>query len=132
MDYSVETSSGFAGLGLGFTIVWLAVVILLIASAWKIFTKARKPGWAAIIPFYNIIVVLQIVGRPVWWILLLLFVPLVNFIIMIIVLNDLSKSFGKGVGYTLGLFFLSIIFLPLLGFGSAQYVGPGGQAQTTE
>ena len=132
MDYSVETSSGFAGLGLGFTIVWLAVVILLIASAWKIFTKAGKPGWAAIIPFYNIIVVLQIVGRPVWWILLLLFVPLVNFIIMIIVLNDLSKSFGKGVGYTLGLFFLSIIFLPLLGFGSAQYVGPGGQAQTTE
>jgi len=132
MDYSVETSSGFAGLGLGFTIVWLAVVILLIASAWKIFTKAGNPGWAAIIPFYNIIVVLQIVGRPVWWILLLLFVPLVNFIIMIIVLNDLSKSFGKGVGYTLGLFFLSIIFLPLLGFGSAQYVGPGGQAQTTE
>jgi hypothetical protein len=105
------------------TIIWLAIVVLVIAAQWAIFTKAGKPGWAAIIPIYNTIVLLQIVGRPVWWIILLL-IPIVNIIVGIIVLNDLSKSFGKGVGFTLGLIFLSIIFYPILGFGSARYVGP--------
>jgi hypothetical protein len=104
----------------------LILAIFLIASLWKLFTKAGKPGWAVIIPIYNLIVLLQIVGRPVWWILLIFFVPVVNFIIWIIVLNELSKSFGKGIGYTIGLFFLPIIFFPILGFGSDKYVGPGG------
>jgi hypothetical protein len=127
MDYSVETSSSFGGMSVGFMIVWLIVVIFLIAAEWKIYTKAGKPGWAVLIPIYNLIVFLQIVGRPVWWIILLL-IPGVNFIILIILVNDLSKSFGKGVGYTLGLIFLSIVFIPLLGFGDAKYVGPGGSA----
>ena len=108
-------------------IIWVIVMLFLIASEWKIFTKAGKPGWAILIPIYNIIVFLQIVGRPVWWIILLL-IPVVNFIILIILVNDLSKSFGKGVGYTLGLLFLGILFVPLLGFGSAEYVGPGGSS----
>ncbi|HCQ30731.1 MAG TPA: signal peptidase I [Flavobacteriales bacterium] len=99
----------------------LAVIILMIASMWKIFTKAGQPGWASIIPIYNIIVLLKIVNRPVWWIILLL-IPIVNFITMIIVLNDLSKSFGKGVGFTIGLILLPIIFYPLLAFGDAEYV----------
>jgi Family of unknown function (DUF5684) len=110
-----------AGAATGFIELILAVVI--IASLWKIFSKAGKPGWAAIIPLYNYWVLLQIVGRPGWWILLF-FVPFVNLIIGIIVLNDLSKSFGKGVGFTIGLFFLSFIFLPILGFGDAKYMGP--------
>jgi hypothetical protein len=129
MDYSVETSSGFGVMSTGYIIVWLIIMIFLLAAEWKIFTKAGKPGWAILIPIYNIIVFLEIVGRPLWWIVLLL-IPFVNLIIMIILINDLSKSFGKGVGYTLGLLFLSIVFVPLLGFGNAQYVGPGG-AQTT-
>jgi uncharacterized membrane protein YhaH (DUF805 family) len=76
-------------------------------------------------------VLLKIVGRPGWWLILLL-IPLVNFIVAIVIHVDLAKSFGKGVGFGLGLTFLGIIFYPLLGFGDAQYQGPsaaGGQMQ---
>ena len=106
-----------------FMIVILAIVVVMIASLWKVFTKAGQPGWAAIIPFYNLIVLCQIVGRPLWWIVLCL-IPFVNFVIVILVYIDLAKSFGKSTGFGLGMFFLGFIFLPILGFGSAQYVGP--------
>ena len=106
--------------------VWLAIVILMVVSMWVIFSKAGQPGWAAIIPIYNIVVLLQIVGRPIWWIILLL-IPFVNIVVMIMVYNDLSKVFGKGPGFTVGLIFLSIIFFPVLAFGNAQYTNPGQQ-----
>jgi len=108
-------------------IIYIAVIIIAIAGMWKAFEKAGQPGWAVIIPIYNIIVLLKIVGRPVWWIVLYL-IPLVNFVISIIVSIDLAKSYGKGTGYGVGLLFLPFIFYPMLGFGSAQYVGPGGVA----
>lgn len=109
-----------AGLGIGFTIFWLAIAILMIASMWKVFVKAGKPGWAAIIPIYNFVVLCEIAGKPAWWVVLL-FVPVVNFIIIIILSIALAKKFGKGTGYGLGLAFLGIIFYPMLGFGDAQY-----------
>jgi hypothetical protein len=99
---------------------------------WKVFTKAGQPGWASIIPIYNIYIWCKIVGRPWWWILLML-IPFVNFIVAIILCIDLAKSFGKGVGFGIGLALLGIIFFPILGFGSAQYQGPsaGGSAPRT-
>ena len=103
------------------------VLVLGIVALWKIFTKAGEEGWKSIIPIYNTIVLLKIVGRPAWWILLML-IPFVNFIVLVIVLNDLSKSFGHGIGFTLGLLFFSTIFYLILGFGSSRYVGPGGVA----
>ena len=103
------------------------VIIFLIASIWKVFTKAGQPGWASIIPIYNIIVMLQIVGRPWWWILLLL-IPIVNLVIFIIISIDMAKSFGKGAGFGIGLFLLGIIFYPILGFGNATYQGPSVKA----
>ncbi len=110
--------------------VWIIIgciaAIVGIAAMWRVFTKAGKPGWASIIPIYNIIVLLEIVGRPAWWFLLLL-VPFVDIIIMIIVLNDLSKSFGHGVGFTLGLLFLGVIFWCVLAFGPSRYVGPAAK-----
>lgn len=111
------------------TLAGLAILVLLLASLWKIFTKAGKPGWAAIIPFYNMIVLLQIVGRPVWWFVLLL-IPFVNIVFSIIVAHDTSKSFGRGVGTTLLLIFLPFIGYPMLAFGSASYVGPSAGAGT--
>ena len=108
-------------------VVYLAIVVFMIASVWKVFTKAGKPGWACLIPIYNIIVMLEIVGRPIWWVILML-IPFVGFVIMIIVALDLAKSFGKGAGFGIGLIFLGIIFYPILGFGSAQYQGPAVQA----
>ena len=107
----------------------LLVALLIIVAMWKVFTKAGQPGWASIIPIYNLYIWCKIVGRPWWWILLML-IPFVNFIIAIILCIDLAKSFGKGVGFGLGLALLGFIFWPILGFGSAQYQGPaaGGPA----
>ncbi|MEK6770141.1 MAG: DUF5684 domain-containing protein [Pseudomonadota bacterium] len=107
-------------------LIYLAVFIFLIASFWKVFTKAGQPGWASIIPIYNFIVMLQIVGRPWWWILLLL-IPIVGIVIAIIVSIDMAKSFGKGVGFGIGLALLGIIFYPILGFGGAKYQGPSAK-----
>ncbi len=111
-------------------VVWVLIGVLMIVSMWKIFVKAGKPGWASIIPIYNIIVLLQIVGKPWWW-LLLMIIPIVNFIaapvLGIWMINLLSKSFGQGVGFTLGLLFLAIIFYPLLAFGKYTYVGAAGK-----
>jgi hypothetical protein len=128
MDPSMPQQSGGSGAGaVVVTIIYLAILILMIASVWKIFTKAGKPGWAAIVPIYNIIVLLQICGKPVWWIILLL-IPIVSLIIAIILCVALAQVFGKGVGFAIGLFLLGIVFFPMLAFGSAQYVGPDGAA----
>jgi Family of unknown function (DUF5684) len=107
-------------------IIYLAVIVLEIAAMWKVFVKAGQPGWAAIIPFYNTYILLKIVGRPGWWLILFL-IPLVNIVMWIIVALDLSKSFGKSAGFTVGLVLLGIIFIPILGFGSAAYRGQGAQ-----
>ena len=98
----------------------------MIASGWKIFSKAGQPGWAAYVPVYNLLVLLEIVGKPWWWLLLML-IPVVNIVLLIIVLNNLSRSFGKGAGFTVGMIFLGFIFMPILAFGSAKYVGSGVQ-----
>jgi len=123
VDYSYSASGQGKAPGPLFWIFYLAFTILMIAAWWKIFTKAGQPGWACIIPIYNLYVWCKIVGRPWWWILLML-IPFVNFIILIILIIDLAKSFGKGVGFGIGLLLLAVIFFPILGFGSAQYQGP--------
>lgn len=103
-------------------LIWLVLIILPIVAFWMIFKKAGKPGWAAIIPIYNMVVLCEIVGRPAWWVVLL-FIPFVNFIILIILMWDLARSFGKGVGFTIGLILLSYIFILILAFGKAAYAG---------
>jgi len=101
----------------------LAVLAFFLWVFWKIFEKAGKPGWAAIIPIYNVIVLLEIVGRPVWWILLL-FIPVVNIVVGFLLALDLSRSFGHELAFALGLFFLGFIFYPILAFGADTYRGP--------
>lgn len=115
--------TGLMAAGAGILIFELVLLVVLAASFWKIFTKAGKPGWAAIVPIYNIIVFLEIVGKPTWWIILLL-IPFVNIIIAIILVHRLSLSFGQGVGMTILCIVVGIIGYPILGFGSAKYVGP--------
>ncbi len=84
---------------------------------WKVFVKAGQPGWASI-PIYNLYVWCKIVGRPGWWIILML-IPFVNIIVGIVLCIDMAKSFGKGAGFGIGLAFLGIIFLPILGWQCA-------------
>lgn len=104
-------------------LIQLAIVVVILVGAWKVFEKAGKPGWAAIIPIYNAIVLLEIVGRPIWWIVLFL-IPCVNIIISLIVSIDLAKSFGKSEIFGVGLWLLGFIFVPILGFGNDRYIGP--------
>ncbi len=105
-------------------IISLALVVLFFVGLWKVFLKAGKPGWAAIVPFYNLYVMLELVGRPWWWLLLMLFIPPVGFVLYIIVCVDLAKTFGRGTGFGVGLALLGFIFFPLLGFSDATYGGP--------
>lgn len=134
-DYSAiyESSASSTVLGaalgtmLGFIIVFsLIVCVLSIIAMWRIFTKAGKPGWASIIPVYNMVVLFQIVGMNPW-LLLLYIVPFVNYvasIVLIIMLGiKLAKAFGKSSGFAVGLIFLNTIFMLILGLGNAEYVG---------
>jgi hypothetical protein len=121
-DFDYNYSANYQ-MGTGGMICSLLVGLLLVVSMWKIYTKANEPGWASLIPIYNIIVWCKIVGRPAWWFVLLL-IPCVNFVILIMLCIDLAKSFGKSAGFGIGLVLLGIVFFPILAFGSAQYVGP--------
>jgi uncharacterized protein DUF5684 len=117
---SPEIPAG-AGAAMGaIGLVYVAILLIAIVAMWKIFTKAGKPGWAALIPIYNIIVLLEIAGKPAWWVILFL-IPFVNFIMIILVSIAVAKNFGKGAGFGLGLAFLGFIFGPILAFGDAQY-----------
>jgi len=114
-----------AGLGALMGMIFLISVpisILMIASFWKIFTKAGQPGWPAIVPIYNIYVLLMVARKPGWW-LLLFFLPLVSAVISIIVYIDVAKNFGKGTGFGIGMVLLPWVFWPILAFGNAQYTG---------
>jgi Family of unknown function (DUF5684) len=118
------TDYGNGGASGGLILLWfLAIYVLYAIPYYGIFTKSGRPAWAAFIPIYNTVVLLEVVGRPAWWILLF-FIPIVNIVIFIIVMNDLSKSFGHGAGFTIGLIFLSWIFMMILAFGSSTYRGP--------
>jgi hypothetical protein len=118
---------GGAIIGIVILLIQLAIVVGVVAGVWKCFTKAGKPGWAAIVPFYNVVVMLEIAGRPIWWIVLF-FIPIVSLVVMIIVMLDFAKAFGKGAGFGIGLALLGFIFFPILGFSDAQYVGAGADA----
>jgi hypothetical protein len=116
-----EPSGGAAAaFGLVFFVVWLAVVVLIVAGIWKVFVKAGEPGWAALVPIYNLVVLLKIAGKPLWWLVLLL-IPFVNFIALILVGIGVAQNFGKGAGFGVGLGLLAPIFYPILGFGDAVY-----------
>lgn len=103
-----------------FLVVALVLAAIMLAGLWACFSKAGEPGWAAIVPIYNVVVMLKIAGRPLWW-LVLMFIPFVNFIVSIVVAVDFGRAFGKGTGFGVGLAFLPFIFYPLLGFGDAEH-----------
>ncbi len=118
----MDWANGLLWMMMGMFLVWLIVVIFFVVILWKIFTKAGEAGWKSLIPIYNTIILLKIAGKPWWWILLL-FVPFVNIVVYIIVTIDLSKRFGKGTGFWIGLFLLFPIFGAILAFGDAKYNG---------
>lgn len=117
-----EVPEGAGAIALIGGLLALALCVFFIAVFWKIYSKAGQPGWACIIPFYNIWVFVKILGKPPLWFVLML-IPLVNIIMCFIVPFVLAEKFGKGTGFALGLLLLWPIFYPILAFGSAQYQG---------
>lgn len=128
MESYPVTQSGGGAAGF-FYFLYVAIAVLLIVSMWRVFTKAGKPGWAAIIPIYNMVVLLEITGKPIWWIVLFL-LPIVNMVVSIIVTVELADRFGQSGGFAVGLILLPFIFYPILAFGSATYRYPGQRYAT--
>jgi len=121
MDESMATPEFATGMMIGFGVA----IVLTLAVLWRLFSKAGESGWKSLVPVYGAVVFQRILGRPAWWVVLML-IPVVNLVIAIIECFDLARVFGKGTGYALGLIFLGPIFAMILAFGPAQYVGPGG------
>ena len=124
---SGNATGAAVGGGIG-GIVWLAVVVVMIVGMWKLFAKAGQPGWAAIVPLYNYIVLFRITGKSAWWILGMM-VPLLNIYVGIRLVFNLASVFGRGIGFGFGLLFLFPIFVLILAFGDSVYVGPNGNRQ---
>ena len=98
----------------------LALTVLIFAGFWKTFEKAGEPGWASIIPIYNLYVLVRISGNAWWW-FVLFFIPVINLVATLKISIDVAKKFNRGILFGLGLTFISFIFYPLLGFGDYQY-----------
>lgn len=115
----------------GLDIVVVVVVLvalplmLLVVPTWRIYVKAGEPGWASIVPLFSQYTLCSVVGRPVWWLIFLL-IPYVNFVFWLIVAMDLARVFSRSKAFGIGLWLLPFVFLPILGYGSAEYTAPSG------
>ena len=103
-------------------ILLLATFIVTMGGYWRLFTKAGKPGWAVLVPIYNVIIWQKISGKPLWW-LLLYAVPVVNLVVGVLAVFGIASNFGKGKAFAVGLLLAPYVFVPVLAFGNAQYVG---------
>jgi len=120
MHDSSAGSAGGAIVGLFFLFIQLGIAVAMIAALWRIFTKAGQPGWACLIPIYNVYILLKIAGKPGWWLILFL-IPIVNIVVAILVALAVAENFGKSGGFVIGMVLLPMIFYPILAFGDAQY-----------
>ena len=125
IHYELSDTAGLSGIIMGMGMVtWLitlAVSVLLLISMWKVFTKAGKPGWAALIPIYNVYIMCEIAEKP-WWYMLLFLVPFANIYAMFVIYDGLSKKLGKTTGFTVGLMLLPVVFFPILAFSKSDVV----------
>ena len=120
---SDSAANAAAGISAGSSIVGLIIAVVVLVGMWKVFVKAGKPGWGAIIPLYNLYCLFDMTfGKG--WMFILTIIPVVNFVLTIMMWVKLAKAFGKGGGFAVGLIFLPFIFVPVLGFSDAEYSGP--------
>ena len=117
-----DTTTSGGGSSIIGTLFALAIIIFIIESMWRVFTKAGQPGWAVLIPIYNVYILCKVAGKPGWWVLLML-IPLVNVIIAFLVCLGVAQQFNKSAVFGIGIFFLPFIFYALLAFGDASYGG---------
>lgn len=120
MSIAMQCGSGAYG-SFAFLIA-LLICIFMIAAMWRVFTKAGQPGWGCLIPFYNVCLMLNIAGKPGWW-LVFFFIPVISIVVQIVMLIDIAGNFGRGGWFAAGLIFLPMIFFPILAFGESVYIG---------
>jgi hypothetical protein len=119
----------FKGMGAGMLIVWLAIMVFMIVSWWIVFKKAEQPGWAILIPIFNFLVILRVAGKPWWWVFSILLTiipiagPILFLVVWVLICNGISKNFGRGAGFTVGLVLLSVVFVPILAFSDDKWSG---------
>lgn len=101
-------------------VITAVVTILLVVAYWRIFEKAGEPGWKSIIPLYSSYTLCKLVFSSGWFFLLEL-IPVVGFVVRVVRRYRLSRAFGHGVGFTLGLIFLPNIFTLILGFNKDEF-----------
>jgi len=104
-----------------FLVIFAIIIVCYLIPMWKIYERAGQPGWAVLVPIYNMLIWLRIIGKPWWWVLLMM-IPYVNIIWVIWATNLLVKRFGKSEGFTVGMIFLPFIFWPILGYGDSKYI----------
>ena len=121
--YDAAYAAAASGVSAVYAILSLAISVLTLVAMWKLFVKAGRAGWKCLIPFYNTYCLYDIAWGN-GWLFLLMFVPCVNVVVGIMMLFKVAKAFGQGTGFGFGLLFLNTIFILILGFGSAEYVGP--------
>ncbi len=98
----------------------LILIIPALAGAWKVFEKAGRPGWEALVPIYNLYVLTVITGQPGWLVLLCL-IPLINVVATGLLFWKLAERFALTWPFAIGLLLLPFLFLPILGFGEYRY-----------
>lgn len=123
MSSGVAGTQGSDAAGIVAAIIYVAVIVFFLVAAWRVYSKAGEPGWTGVIPIVNTFYLLKIVGRPFWWFFLFL-IPIIGWVWAVIAMHDLSRSFGHGGWFTVGLIFLPFIFFPILAFGQSRYLGP--------
>jgi len=108
-----------------FLIVGSVLVILQIISMWILFNKAGQPGWAAIVPFYNMWVLAEVGDRPGWVGLLYCFSgaipfvgPIGTLVLWAIISIGVARTFGRGIGFGIGLTIIPFVFYPILAFAN--------------
>lgn len=114
----MDIHGNWLSIGLIFT-----VTSIMLASQWRIYSKAGEAGWKGFIPVYNLVVMLKIAGKPTIWVLYYL-IPIVGLIYIFKMTYALCRSFGQGLGFTIGVFLMPMLFIPILGLGPAKYIGP--------
>ena len=124
----LEAMMGGAAAAAGIGMLVVAIIctimgVLIVAGLWKIFTKAGKPGVAAIVPIWNYVVMVEMIGKPMWWVIMLI-VPCTAIVWVWMFYIELAKCFGKSAGFGVCMVFFPFICIPILGFGSAQYQRP--------
>jgi hypothetical protein len=127
VNYTYTTTTSSTNFGVVLLVALIVDVCLYAFMFWGMFKKAGHPGWASIVPIYNLIVLIQVAKKEIWWIVLFL-IPIVNIIAFILIDIAVAENFGKSGGFAVGLIFLPFIFFPILSWGSAQYMGGGASA----